>query len=136
MKLVWALALSVVSVACNETQSETSAPHPSAKPAVSVAPPTLAPADEAKQIAQVRCTMCHGPAGKGDGPSSATLNPKPRDLTNKEWQQATSDGQIRTIILQGGTGVGKSPLMPPNPDLAQKPAVVEELVKIVRSYGA
>jgi hypothetical protein len=47
-----------------------------------------------------------------------------------------SDGQVRTVILQGGVGVGKSPLMPANPDLADKPAVVEELVKVVRHYGS
>lgn len=80
--------------------------------------------------------MCHGVDGKGDGPTAATLNPKPRDLSNKEWQKSMSDGQIRTIILRGGAGVGKSPLMPANPDLADKPAVVEELVKIVRRYGS
>ena len=79
--------------------------------------------------------MCHGSGGKGDGPTAATLNPRPRDLSSKDWQKSMSDGQIRTVILQGGVGLGKSPLMPPNPDLADKPAVVEELVKIVRSYG-
>jgi len=46
-----------------------------------------------------------------------------------------SDGQLRTAILQGGVGVGKSALMPANPDLADRPIVVEELVKIVRGYA-
>jgi hypothetical protein len=40
------------------------------------------------------------------------------------------------VILKGGGAVGKSPLMPSNPDLESKPAVVDELVKIVRGYGA
>lgn len=79
--------------------------------------------------------MCHGTAGKGDGPSAATLNPKPRDLTNKEWQKSVSDAQIHAVIVQGGGATGKSQLMPPNPDLADKPQVVDELVKIVRGWG-
>lgn len=28
------------------------------------------------------CTACHGDAGRGDGPASRTLNPRPRDLTS------------------------------------------------------
>jgi cytochrome c551/c552 len=132
VKRVAAVAVALLSFGCNETKPEGAAARPSAKDsAVAVA----TAADDAKQIATNRCAMCHGTAGKGDGPTSATLNPKPRDFSSKDWQKSMSDGQIRTVILQGGVGVGKSPLMPPNPDLADKPAVVEELVKIVRAYG-
>lgn len=95
----------------------------------------LAPADEAKDIADSRCAMCHGKTGKGDGPNGMTLNPKPRDLTTKEWQKSVSDAQVRSVILKGGGAIGKSPLMPANPDLESKPAVVDELVKIVRGYS-
>ena len=38
-----------------------------------------------------------------------------------------------TIVL-GGPGVGLSPGMAPNPELANKPEVVQELVKIVRQW--
>jgi hypothetical protein len=34
----------------------------------------------------------------------------------------------------GGAAVGKSPAMPGNPDLQAKPAVVKELVKLVRAF--
>ena len=95
----------------------------------------LAPADEAKDIAESRCAMCHGKTGKGDGPNGITLNPKPQDFTTKEWQKSVSDAQVRSVILKGGGAVGKSPLMPGNPDLESKPAVVDELVKIVRAYS-
>jgi len=79
--------------------------------------------------------MCHGSEGNGAGPSAATLNPKPRDFTNKEWQKATSDTQLKLAIVKGGAAVGKSPLMPPNPDLEGKPEVVTQLVAVVRAYG-
>ena len=121
-------------IACNEERADRAKPAPSARPSSS-ATPSLAPADEAKAILQTRCSACHGLAGKGDGPSSATLNPKPRDFTNKEWQKSMSDGQLRSVIVKGGPVLGKSPLMPPNPDLEGKPAVVDELVKLVRGFG-
>ena len=38
-------------------------------------------------------------------------------------------------IIGGGPAVGKSMMMPANPDLKDKPEVVEGLVRIVRSFG-
>jgi cytochrome c551/c552 len=111
-----------------------------AKPAATAvsAPASSAPAspaDEARTLAQNRCASCHGAGGKGDGPNAATLPVKPRDLSQKEWQKSVSDAQIRAVIVKGGAGVGKSMLMPPNPDLEAKPEVVDALVKMVRGYG-
>ena len=97
----------------------------------------VAPADlkEAEQIFAQRCSTCHGAAGKGDGAASAALNPKPRDLSNAEWQKSVDDAHIEKIVVGGGPSVGKSPLMPPNPDLAGKPGVVKGLRKLVRGFG-
>ncbi len=131
-----ALLMSCLMLAfCNENKPENTANPKASVSAKATATAPQSPADEAKSLAQVRCGMCHGAAGKGDGPSAATLNPKPRDLTNKEWQKSVSDAQIHAVIVQGGPAAGKSQLMPPNPDLADKPAVVDELVKIVRGWG-
>lgn len=92
-------------------------------------------AAEAKSIYDSRCVTCHGAGGKGDGAAAAALNPKPRDLTSAEWQNSVTDEHIEKIIVGGGPSVGKSPLMPPNPDLTDKPGVVQELRKIVRGFG-
>lgn len=109
------------------------------------APPRLAAAteqippaamQEAQDIYKNRCTMCHGPSGKGDGPAGAALNPKPRDLGDQTWQKSVTDEHIETIVKGGGPAVGKSPLMPANPDLASKPDVVRALRVIVRNLGA
>jgi cytochrome c553 len=91
--------------------------------------------DESRDIFAKRCAACHGETGRGDGPAAANLNPKPRDYTNAAWQASVTDDQLRSIIVSGGFAVGKSPLMPPNPDLESSPAVVEGLVGIVRSFG-
>jgi mono/diheme cytochrome c family protein len=90
---------------------------------------------EAQDIYKSRCALCHGPAGKGDGPGGAALNPKPRDLGDPAWQKSVTDEHIETIIRGGGGAVGKSPLMPANPDLNAKPDVVKALRAMVRNFG-
>jgi mono/diheme cytochrome c family protein len=91
---------------------------------------------EAPDIFKSRCTMCHGPTGKGDGAAAAALNPKPRDLGDPAWQKSVTDEHIEQIILGGGPAVGKSPLMPANADLRTKPDVVKALRVLVRNFGA
>jgi mono/diheme cytochrome c family protein len=96
--------------------------------------PSLA-AQEARTTFDTVCSTCHGPGGTGDGIGAANLNPKPRNYTDKAWQASVTDDQIKQIILGGGASVGKSPMMPPQPQLKDKPRVIDELVKIVRSFG-
>jgi mono/diheme cytochrome c family protein len=91
---------------------------------------------EAEQIYKTRCTTCHGASGKGDGPAGAVLNPKPRDLGDPVWQKSVTDEHIEKIVLNGGPSVGKSPLMPANPDLSAKPDVIKALRVLVRNLGA
>jgi mono/diheme cytochrome c family protein len=93
------------------------------------------PAAEAKNIFSTRCVTCHGASGKGDGAAAAALNPKPRDYTDKKWQASVTDEQLAAAIVGGGVSVGKSALMPANPDLKGKDAVVGEIVKIIRSFA-
>lgn len=58
------------------------------------------------------CSVCHGVEGKGDGFNAYNLDPKPRDLTDVHYVGALGDALLMRTILQGGKGVGKSPLMP------------------------
>lgn len=116
------------------SQPESTAQAPAA-PAAPTPAAAASPADEAKQTFATLCSTCHGADGKGDGPAAANLNPKPRNYTDKAWQASVTDEQLAKVILEGGAAVGKSPLMPPNPQLKDKPEVIAELVKIVRSFG-
>jgi cytochrome c553 len=90
---------------------------------------------QAQAMFNTVCVMCHGADGTGTGPASASLNPKPRNYTDPAWQAMVSDDQIKEIILKGGAGVGKSPAMPGNPQLADHPDVLDGLVKIIRGFG-
>ncbi|MFW5926553.1 MAG: c-type cytochrome [Wenzhouxiangella sp.] len=57
------------------------------------------------------CATCHGDAGKGDGPAAAGLDPKPRDMSDTEWQESVDDEHLRTVITEGEPAVGLSSTM-------------------------
>src|SRR5437764_597106 len=86
----------VVSVGCGK-KSESPAPAPG-----TAAPAAPSPTEEARALFKGVCATCHGEDGMGDGPGAAALNPKPRNYTDKAWQAATTDEQIKKIILGGG----------------------------------
>jgi mono/diheme cytochrome c family protein len=78
------------------------------------------------------CAPCHGPGGKGDGPSAATLNPPPRDHTNAEYMSTLTDKKIADTIKMGGI-ISGYPNMPSNPHLKREE--IEALVAYVRSLS-
>lgn len=95
--------------------------------AVEVTPELLA---RGAEIYKANCVPCHGPGGKGDGPSAATLNPPPRDHTNPELMEKLSDKRIAETIRMGGV-ISGYPNMPASPHLRGEELV--GLVAFVRS---
>ncbi|MCP4498836.1 MAG: cytochrome c [Deltaproteobacteria bacterium] len=87
-----------------------------------------------KKMYATRCAACHGDTGLGDGAGGVAMTPKPKDFSDVAWQDATTDESIRKAILVGGMGVGKSPLMPAQSDLKNKPDQVNNLVALIRSF--
>jgi mono/diheme cytochrome c family protein len=80
------------------------------------------------------CLICHGPGGKGDGPTARMLTPRPRDLADRRYMAGLTDRYLRDIILKGGAAVGKSPLMPPwSSQLSE--ADVTHLIAYLRSLA-
>jgi len=75
---------------------------------------------------QQHCAVCHGPTGEADGPTAAALNPKPRKLSDAEWQAAVDDAYLAKVIKEGGPAVGLSPMM-----VAQRGLSDEELANII-----
>jgi len=92
-------------------------------------------ASQAEQMFGSMCAMCHGSDGTGRGPASASLNPKPRDYTDAAWQASITDDQIKEAIVKGGQALGKSPMMPAQPQLADQPELLNGLVQIIRKFG-
>lgn len=73
------------------------------KSAVSVKNPVASDAASVKNgktIYLASCAPCHGNGGKGDGPASASLSPKPADHTSAALQ-AQSDGTMFYEISAG-----------------------------------
>ena len=91
-----------------------------------------------KKIYETNCMSCHGPAGKGDGPVGAALNPKPRDFSagqfkfdpNKDGKTGT-DADLTQVIQKGAGAFGGSPLMAPWPTL--KPDEIANVIAYIRT---
>jgi mono/diheme cytochrome c family protein len=103
------------------------APENGSNPEVPDAPVTR----EGETIFQMRCFVCHGRQGRGDGPASTGLGAKVRDLTTPSWQDATSDQTIQSVIRNGAQAVGGNAAMAPNRDLSD--AQIQSLVRYIRA---
>jgi len=90
---------------------------------------------QAQGVWESRCATCHGLAGRGDGPTGRSLDPRPRDFQDAAWQARADDGRLRRVIVEGGAALGLSAEMAANVDLAGRPALVGALVAIVRGFA-
>lgn len=90
----------------------------------------------AAELWQGRCANCHGIEGRGNGPSGQALRQRPRDFHDAAWQASRDDAWLRRVIVEGGGAHGLSPDMAANVDLEGRPMIVNELVRIVRGFGA
>ena len=57
-----------------------------------------------KTLFAVNCASCHGTTGKGDGPASVALNPKPRDFTSGYWRYGGGEARVVRTISEGSPG--------------------------------
>ena len=87
---------------------------------------------EGKKIYESMCWTCHGLDGKGDGPASKELNPKPADHTSGKIQMQ-SDGVIFWKISKG-----RGPMIPYETSLSksQRWKLVCYIRTLGKQYGA
>ena len=95
-------------------------------------------ADAGKAVYEVNCSSCHGMAGKGDGPISAALNPRPRDFSKGEFKidanksgSAGEDEDLKLVIKKGALAYGGSPLMAGWPALSDEQ--ISQIIAHIRS---
>lgn len=77
-------------------------------------PATLKKGDPSKGRVLFRhyCAVCHGIAGKGDGPNSDYLDPRPADLSDAEYMASATEQTIFSVIEKGGAALDISLAMP------------------------
>lgn len=137
----WLFALALVSSACgkNNDPPPPSSGVPGAKPESGPRNGTTGTAmtgdERARAMFESICATCHGISGQGNGQAASSLPVKPRNYTDAAWQASVTDDQIKQIIIQGGQAMGKSPLMPANPELAKDTEKLDGLLKIIRAFG-
>lgn len=126
-----ALAVLTVALGSLGCQRTTSLPPIEAAPAVSAE----AKAAGTKLYSEL-CVRCHGVSGWGDGPEAlASRKVRVQDLGDPVWQSNVSNDRLRAVILRGGPGVRKSPVMPAFPQLAKSKDELDGLVAYVRSLS-
>lgn len=90
-------------------------------------------AEQGGKLYQARCAACHGLDGKAATPTAQALTPKPRDHTDGAYMNQLTHEHLVKVIKNGGTAVGRSPMMPANPDLNDQQ--IEDIVAFVRSLA-
>ncbi len=99
--------------ACGGGGGETKADEPEGPKVFEITDTVLA---SGQNTYKLNCVPCHGPLGKGDGPSAAGLNPKPRDHSNGEYMARLTDDMIAETVKMGGVIRGY-PNMPSSPHI-------------------
>ncbi|MGH9324393.1 MAG: c-type cytochrome [Vicinamibacteria bacterium] len=66
------------------------------------------------ELFKKHCLMCHGEAGKGDGPATKFMKPAPPDMTVAGTKDRMTDGEMFYKIT-----TGKRPMPPMNRKLSE-----------------
>jgi mono/diheme cytochrome c family protein len=70
-----------------------------------------------RDVFRANCTSCHGETGAGDGPTAATLNPKPRNFHSLTgWTNGSKVSQIYRTLQEGivRNGMASYAYLPPS----------------------
>ena len=84
-------------------------------------------AAQGKELYAINCASCHGASGKGDGPTAAALEPKPKPLA--QTLQTAGDDYIYWRIAEGGAFPPFNSAMP-----AWKATLKEEQIWSIVSF--
>ena len=89
--------------------------------------------DSAKDNYTAYCAKCHGPEGRGDGPSAGSLATKPQDYTDCAAMQKIADDTMFKVIKGGGASVGLPGDMPSWSNGLSDPEI-HDLVAYLRTF--
>ena len=126
---VFLVLFATAATGCGGGSDSAAAADPNAPVTIPVTADVLA---RGREVSIANCAPCHGPLGKGDGPASATLNPKPRDHSNRVYMDELADQKIADTVRMGGL-ISGYPNMPSSPHI--KGDDMAALVAYVRSLS-
>jgi mono/diheme cytochrome c family protein len=92
-----------------------------------ILPNVVLAAPDGAKLYRKKCAVCHGKSGV---PPKAFAKQGVRNHQDPEWQKATSDEDIREVIVEGAKGTMMRAFRK-----ELKPEEVEALVKHIRSLG-
>lgn len=115
------LALLLTPAGCSDREGSPAAiepPQPAAEPEAAPADTAPAPVEVASAVAErgaqhyaALCASCHGVNGDANTPIAVALIPSPARHSDGTYMNDLSDEHLFRVIKNGGTAVGKSPLM-------------------------
>jgi mono/diheme cytochrome c family protein len=115
------LALLLAFAGCGDGQSSAPAsepPQPAPEPEAAQTHVQPTPAEAGSGVAArgashyaTLCAACHGARGEADTPIAVALIPKPARHGDGAYMNELDDEHLFLVIKNGGSAVGKSPLM-------------------------
>lgn len=69
--------------------------------------------DQGKQIFYQKCVWCHADTTPAGPSNRSNVTPDPPLMNDGAVLNGESDASLKKIIAEGGSAVGKSPMMPP-----------------------
>lgn len=67
---------------------------------------------DGRGIFEAHCAVCHGRAGRGDGPGAGVIRQKMLDFSDAAAMRGVNDRFLFDIIKKGGSQFGRSNAMP------------------------
>ena len=92
---------------------------------------TIDPRAQGAVLYAQRCAVCHGAAGRGDGPNSQYLQPKPAVHADARSMSTRTDDRLYDGIFAGGVALGVSAAMPAFGETLA-PDQIRSLVRYIR----
>jgi high-affinity iron transporter len=83
-----------------------------------------------KEIYLARCSFCHGPDGRGDGPAGSSLEPPPTNFSDRAYWKSATAASIRNAIENGKP---RTAMMPFSGTLT--PPEIDALVGYVKTFA-
>ena len=78
------------------------------------APTSMPDAEQGQAIYAERCTVCHGPTGRGDGPQAAAAVNPPAPIGTTEYLRNSTPAAMFDVIRNGRQAAGMPPFGPSN----------------------